>query len=287
MVRTVKSSREDIAERDFRFAIRVDGTFWKSRVLREHRSALRDVAPDKLNEMRNARVLEIAVDTVERALAAERGGAHRIELCADLSVGGLTPDVEMMRTARELVRLPIFAMVRPRGGDFAYSDLEFTDMDRNVQAARELGMDGVVLGILNAAGHVDVGRMRLLVQRARPLPVTFHRAFDVSADLRQSLERVIETGAARILSSGGASTAPEGLACLADLMKLAEGRIAIMPGSGITAANARSVAETTGAQEFHAGLSTVTTGDDRDESKFEDQVRRLVGALAVSGSNKR
>lgn len=278
---------EDTAEWDFRVAIVSTERFGKAAGLRGLRPALHDVAPDKLNEMRNDRVLEIAVDTVEQALAAERGGAHRIELCADLSVGGLTPDLEMMRAAREGVRLPIFAMVRRRGGDFVYSDEEFADMERDIQAARKLGMDGVVLGILSADGHVDIGRTRLLVDLARPLPVTFHRAFDASADLGKALEDVIQTGAVRILSSGGASMVPDGLACLADLVKLARGRIAIMPGSGITAANAQPVAETTGAREFHAGLSTVTTGGDRDESRFEDEVRKLVRALGSFGSSER
>jgi copper homeostasis protein len=260
--------------------------FAKAAELGGLRPALHDVAPDKLNEMRNDRVLEIAVDSVERALAAERGGAHRVELCADLSVGGLTPDLEMMRAAREAVRLPIFAMVRRRGGDFVYSDEEFADMERDIRAALESGMDGVVLGILNADGHVDIGRTRLLVDLARPLPVTFHRAFDASADLGKALEDVIQTGAVRILSSGGASMVPDGLTCLADLVKLARGRIAIMPGSGITAANAQPVAETTGAREFHAGLSTVTPGGDRDESRFEEEVRKLIRALGAVDSRE-
>jgi copper homeostasis protein len=237
--------------------------------------------------MENGRVLEITVDSLERALAAERGGAHRIELCADLSVGGLTPDSELMSKVRELVRIPIVALVRPRGGDFVYSDKERAAMGRDIQTARELGMDGVVLGILRADGHVDVSRTRALVERARPLPVTFHRAFDVSTDLRRSLEDVIQTGAVRILSSGGALTAAEGLACLSDLVKGTRGRISIMPGSGVTAANISRLMEATGAREFHAGLSSVSGGLGSNAPEFEEEVRKLVRVLEVSESSER
>jgi len=152
-------------------------------------------------------VLEIAVDTLDRALAAERGGAHRIELCRELSRGGLTPSVESMRLAREQVRLPIFAMIRPRAGDFAYSEAEFAEMQRDVTVAARMGMNGVVLGMLSDGGRIDIDRTRQLVELARPLPVTFHRAFDVSADLHRSLEDVIRTGTVRILTSGGAECA--------------------------------------------------------------------------------
>jgi copper homeostasis protein len=231
--------------------------------------------------MQSSRVLEVAVDTVARALAAERGGAHRIELCANLPAGGTTPDLELMRTAREMVRMPIFAMVRPGDGDFVYTDEEFAAMERDIQTARELGMDGVVLGILRADGRVDVARTRSLVERARPLPVTFHRAFDVSVDLRKSLEDVVQTGALRILTSGGAATAPEGLLRLAELVTAARGRIAIMPGSGIVEANARHVAEVTCAREFHAGLSSVTRGNDPGERRFEQEVRKLADQLSA------
>ena len=158
-----------------------------------------------------------------------------------------------MLAVRKQVTLPIFAMVRPRGGDFVYSAAEFAAMEHEVETAKQLGIDGVVLGILKGDGHVDVERTKRLVGLARPLPVTFHRAFDVSADLRRSLEGVIQTGAARILTSGGAATAPEGLNVLEELVDAAGGRVIIIPGSGITTSNVLRIAERTHASEFHAG----------------------------------
>ena len=155
--------------------------------------------------MTNRYLLEISVEHAEAASAAERAGAHRIELCGDLSVGGITPSVEMIRTVRTQVRLPIFSMVRPRGGDFVYSAAEFELMKDDIATAKSLQMDGVVLGILKNDRRVDLDRTQQLVELAHPLPITFHRAFDECTDLLHSLEDVIATGAARILTSGGAS----------------------------------------------------------------------------------
>ncbi len=232
--------------------------------------------------MQNSHVLEIAVDTLDRALAAERGGAHRIELCRELSNGGLTPSVELMRLARKQVRLPIFAMIRPRGGDFVYSTAEFAEMQRDVTVAAQMGMDGLVLGILADGGRIDIERTRRLVEVARLLPVTFHRAFDVSAtDLHRSLEDVIRTGAVRILTSGGAASAQAGVGCLANLVQTASTRIVVMPGGGITAMNVEHIAKTTGAREFHAGLSSVSADGDPDERRFEDEVRKLARTLGA------
>jgi copper homeostasis protein len=227
-------------------------------------------------------ILEITVDNLARALAAERGGAHRIELCSDLSNGGLTPSVELMRLTREQVRLPIFAMIRPRAGGFVYSGAEFAQMQRAIAAAAEAGADGVVLGILTSDGLVDFERTRELVEQARPLPVTFHRAFDISTDLRKSLEDVIETGAVRILTSGGAANAMEGRRQLTELVRQASGRITIVSGAGITAANADLIAKQTAAREFHAGLSSIVTGADRNGDRFEATVRELREQLRIS-----
>jgi copper homeostasis protein len=229
--------------------------------------------------MVTAGILEITVDTVERALAAARGGTHRIELCSDLWQGGLTPHDELIRSARALVQLPVFVMIRPRGGDFVYSDAEYAVMERDVRTARNAGADGVVLGIMRSDGCVDIERTRRLVELARPLPVTFHRAIDVSADILQALEDVIETGAARVLSSGGAATAVEGLACLADIVNAARGRVVVVPGSGITSANVSRVAEATGAREFHAGLSTLGLAGGMEDRGFEEEVRKLAQAI--------
>jgi len=142
-------------------------------------------------------LLEISIEALESALAAERGGADRIELCGDLSLGGVTPGADLMRTTRAQVRIPIFSMVRPRAGDFVYSTAEFAEMKRSVVGAKEAGMDGVVLGVLTKEHRVDVERTRELTELARPLPVTYHRAFDEIADLDQALEDVIQSGAKR------------------------------------------------------------------------------------------
>jgi copper homeostasis protein len=159
-------------------------------------------------------VLEIAVESVGAARAAERGGAHRIELCAHLNIGGITPSTELQRAVRSAVRIPIHVLIRFRDGDFLYSKSEIENMKQQIETAKQVGMNGVVLGVLKANRSVDVETMRELAQHARPLPVTFHRAFDETPDLRQSLEEVCSTGATRILSSGGAKDALSGaLAC--------------------------------------------------------------------------
>ncbi len=226
-------------------------------------------------------MVEISVESVERAVAAERGGASRIELCGLLEIGGVTPGVELMRDARASVWAPIFAMVRPRGGDFVYSTAEFEEMRASIEAARTVGMDGVVLGLLKKDRSVDVERTRELVRAAAPLPVTFHRAFDESGNLFAALEDVVVTGANRLLTSGGSATALEAVEQIAGLVRRARGRIIIMPGSGVTARNVAEMAAATGAAEFHAGLSTVVEHGAEPE-EFEAEVRRLVEAVGRS-----
>jgi copper homeostasis protein len=228
-------------------------------------------------------LLEISVETAERALAAEHGGAERIELCGDLSVGGVTPSTRLMRTVRQSVRIPIFTMIRQRGGDFVYSVEEFEAMKRSIGDAKQLKMNGVVLGILKKDQSVDVKRTRELVALARPMPVTFHRAFDECANLPTALEDVIQTGAARILTSGGASSAPEGSAVLTELVKLARGRIAIVPGAGIHPGNLLEVARRTKANEFHSGLSSTIPPASGNPAEFREGVRKLANLLASLG----
>lgn len=220
------------------------------------------------------------MQTAEAAVAAERGGAHRVELCADLAAGGLTPSEELMRQARDQVRLPIFAMIRRRAGDFVYSAKEVDRMGRDIDAARRLGMNGVVLGLLTPDRRVDVPRTKELVKFAGHLPVTFHRAFDACSNLLESLEDVIGSGAARILTSGGEPTAAEGADVLASLIDVARERIAILPGGGINASNIADVAEKTGAREFHSGLGSVLAYGNEDYAAFEDEVRRLAVQLS-------
>jgi len=229
--------------------------------------------------MSPAHILEISVDSLDAALAAERGGAQRIELCRDARQGGTTPSPESLRAARERVRLPIFTMVRPRAGNFVYSADEFAAMRRDIATAKQLHMDGIVLGLLNAGAQVDVERTQQLVAHAKPLPVTFHRAFDASSDLAKSLEDVIETGATRLLTSGGKNTAPEALDRLASLVRTASGRIIIMPGSGLHAGNIREAIQQTAAPEYHAGLSSVIPRPAENISAFEAEVRKLSAAL--------
>ena len=225
-------------------------------------------------------LLEISVETAEAAAAAERGGAQRIELCAELNLGGLTPSEELMRRVRELVRVPIFAMIRPRAGDFVYSPEEVSQMRRDIAAAKRARMDGIVLGILTAERHVDVERTQELVKLAEPLPVTFHRAFDEVADLDAALEAVIETGAARILTSGGAPSAPQGLGALAKMVAAAGNRITIVPGSGVNPSNLLEVAQGTQAREFHSGLGTRIPYGSSNGALFEDEVRKMAHVLA-------
>jgi copper homeostasis protein len=226
-------------------------------------------------------LLEISVETLEAAMAAERGGADRIELCGNLSVGGVTPDAEFLRAVRAQVQIPIFSMVRPRAGDFVYSGTEFSKMRQSIADAKESGMDGVVLGVLTKEHRVDFERTRELVELAKPLPVTYHRAFDEAADPRQALEGVIQSGAKRILTSGGAKSALGGTAVLAELIEAAGERIVIVPGAGISGANIREIAQRTKAREFHSGLSSALPYGSKDLKKFEEEVRKLADRIGL------
>jgi copper homeostasis protein len=224
-------------------------------------------------------VLEISVESVEAAMAAERGGAQRIEFCSNAREGGTTPGDELLSAVRERVTLPIFSMVRPRAGGFFYTDAEFLAMQREIVAAKQFRMDGVVLGLLSANGQIDVERSAQLVKQARPLLVTYHRAFDECSDLRKSLEDVIKTGAARLLTSGGKRTAPEALELLGDLVRIAGDRLIVMPGSGLHAGNIGEAVKETGACEFHAGLSSVVPDAANNLGAFEGEVRKLASGL--------
>ena len=220
-------------------------------------------------------LLEITVESLDTALAAERGGADRIELCAELIHGGITPTVATLRKLHEEIEIPIFCIIRPRAGNFVYGEKEFVSMKRAISVARDLGIEGVVFGILRSDGAVDTERTAELVQWARPLEVTFHRAFDHTADQVQALEDVIATGTARILTTGGAATAMQGAETLKRLVDNAGKRIVIMPGGGLDAANVSQIAAQTGAREFHSGLGSVLPYGSSNLQRFETEIHAM------------
>ncbi|HEX9128855.1 MAG TPA: copper homeostasis protein CutC [Gemmatimonadaceae bacterium] len=199
-------------------------------------------------------LVEAAVETLDSALAAERAGVDRIELCDNLRVGGTTPGARLIHDIAERTRLPVFVLIRPRAGDFVYSDDEFVQMIRDTELARRLGVAGIVTGALTPDGRVDVKRTRTLVEAAAGLPVTFHRAIDSSIDLPAALDEVIEAGASRVLTSGGAATAVEGVDLIAALVVQARERITVIAGGGIREHNVRDMIARTGVREVHARL---------------------------------
>ena len=206
-------------------------------------------------------ILEACVDSIEGALAAEAGGADRIELCAALSEGGLTPSAGTIAVARQRVAIAAHVMIRPRGGDFLYTDAEFASMQRDVEMAKRLGAVGVVLGLLLPDGSIDLARTRQLTEQARPMSVTFHRAFDMTADPKKALTDLIALGVDRVLTSGQAPTAVEGIDLLAKLVKQAGDKIAVMPGGGIDETSLTKILEETGAGEVHVtGTREVDSG---------------------------
>ena len=196
-------------------------------------------------------LLEPCVDSVESGVAAEQGGAGRIELCADLAAGGTTPSAGMIAECRKQVRIPIAVMIRPRGGDFIYSDAEVAVMRRDIAHAKVAGADAVVLGMLRPSGAVDAARARSLVAAARPLDVTFHRAFDAARDPDEALEALIGIGVDRVLTAGGSGTALGGAKRIARMVERAAGRITIIAGGGIDVRNARAVVERSDVHEIH------------------------------------
>jgi copper homeostasis protein len=195
--------------------------------------------------------LEICVDNVESAIDAQNAGADRVELCDNLLEGGTTPGYGTIVSARNNLNIGLNIMIRPRGGDFLYSDLEYDVMRRDIDICGECGADGIVLGILRSDGTIDVERTANLIELAHPMSATFHRAFDMCSDPLQGLEDVITTGADRLLTSGQKNSAEEGAEMIYQLIGQASGRIIIMPGSGIRESNISSIAKITGAKEFH------------------------------------
>jgi copper homeostasis protein len=203
--------------------------------------------------MKQPVILEVCANSVPSALAAQNGGASRVELCENLYEGGTTPSHGEIFVARNHLNIKLYVLIRPRGGDFLYTDLEYEIITADVKYCIAASCDGVVIGILNADGSIDKERCGKLVKLAKQggLGVTFHRAFDMCADMDQALEDIIEIGCERILTSGGKSTAMEGSRTIASLIKKADGRISIMPGSGVSEKNVADLVQFTGAREVH------------------------------------
>jgi copper homeostasis protein len=199
-------------------------------------------------------LVEAAVETTESAIAAERAGARRVELCARLDEGGTTPGAGLIASVTTQIAIPVFVMIRPRGGGFVYTDDEIGVMKRDIEIARSGNVAGIVTGALDDKGGVASATIRSLIEAAGGLPVTFHRAFDAARDLPEALEMLIDAGVSRVLTSGGASTALEGADTIAPLVDQAKGRIIIVAGGGIRGPNVRQVMARTGVTEVHARM---------------------------------
>jgi len=204
--------------------------------------------------MKNSLHFELCAESLESALVAQAGGADRIELCTQLSIGGITPDPALTAQVVQAITIPVHVLIRPRGGNFVYTAEEFALIRQQTLEAKAAGAAGVVIGILLPDGRVDVPRTSELVQLAAPLSFTFHRAFDESANLSEALEDIIRTGAGCILTSGGKPNVSEGVEQLAALQKQAAGRITLMAGGGITVANILTIARQTGVHYVHGSL---------------------------------
>jgi copper homeostasis protein len=244
-------------------------------------------------------LIEVCVDSAASAVAAERGGALRVELCSDLLEGGITPSAGLIELVRDKISIGLQVMIRSRGGDFCYSEDEIEIMRRDIATAKNLGADGIVVGMLAVDGSIDVEATRQLVELARPLNVTFHRAFDMTADLFRALDDVCSTGADRLLTSGGEQTCLHGVDMITRLVKAADKRITIMAGGGIGHSDAANIVERTGVSEIHVGLSSpvaspmlhrnprisMGTAPGREYQRvqvLEDSVRRLRHAISLA-----
>ena len=230
-------------------------------------------------------IIEIASSDYATTAAAAKGGADRIELCANLGEGGTTPSYGLIKQCREDFSLQLYPIIRPRGGDFLYSDEEYSIMLRDVQLCKQTGCDGLVSGLLNRDGSIDIKRTSALIQAAYPLGFTFHRAFDRCFDPFEALEQLVEIGCERILTSGQRPVATEAAEMIARLNESAAQRIIIMPGSGIRKENIKMLADTTGCVEFHSSLrSKITSAMDFIHPAFagtEDYENNAIDETAV------
>ena len=223
-------------------------------------------------------LLEVCVHSVESAIAAEKGGAHRVELCDNIPEGGTTPSSAAILLARKHLTIDLHVMIRPRGGDFLYSSLELEIMKQDIIAAKNMGADGMVFGILTREGKIDKTACRQLLEKAYPLRTTFHRAFDMASDPYASLEDVISMGFDNLLTSGLQAKAFDGIPLIKQLIDQAKDRICIMPGSGINESNIREIALQTKAHAFHVSVRKKTTS----QMIFRNHSIRMGGIDSIS-----
>ncbi|KAF0142921.1 MAG: copper homeostasis protein cutC [Stygiobacter sp.] len=242
-------------------------------------------------------LFEACVDSVESSVNAEAGGADRIELCADLLEGGITPSYAMIKLVPEKLKIPVNVIIRPRGGDFLYTDYEFEVMKKDIEFCKQAGVNGVVIGILNDDGTIDKTRTKELIEAAKPMSVTFHRAFDMTRDPEEALNTLIELGIDQLLTSGQEVDARKGIPTLKKLVELANNRIIIMPGGGVNEFNIKEVVEKTGVKEIHASarekarskMNYINTRTSMSDSKSmeeydlmvtsEERIRAMVNAI--------
>jgi copper homeostasis protein len=200
--------------------------------------------------------LEICANSYQSAKNAQEAGAYRIELCQELSVGGITPSYGLLKQVRDNLEISVFVLIRPRGGNFVYSDVEFEIMKHDIQLCKDLGCDGIVSGLLNNNKTIDIDRTQELIELSRPLPFTFHRAFDEVSNPLEAFLQLIDLGVERVLTSGQQTTAESGLEVLKELNIMSNGRIIILAGSGITSDNALKFKQI-GLKEIHASASSL------------------------------
>lgn len=242
-------------------------------------------------------ILEICAGSVESAVAARDGGAQRIELCAALEVGGVTPSAGLIAEARKVEGLTLNVIIRPRGGDFLYNEYETACMEQDIHTCKQLGVDGVVIGALTPDGDIDTVLCKRLIAAANGMSITFHRAFDMCRDPKKALEELIAMGCDRVLTSGQAATAEAGIPLLKELVQQAGRRIIIMPGCGVNSNNAAAILSATGATEIHAsarksvgsgmifrhsGVSMGNTENDEYARKetCKNEVKKIVESIA-------
>lgn len=212
--------------------------------------------------------LEVCVDSIASAIAAQEGGADRIELCDFLAAGGTTPSAGMIETVRKYLKIDVYVLIRPRRGDFLYSKNEFEVMKRDIEMCRNMGVNGVVIGMLTKDASIDLARVTELIEIASPLQITFHRAFDLTAEPMKAFEELLTLPVHRLLTSGQQACAQDGIPLIQSLNKISAGKIKIMPGSGINKGNVSEIITNTGVTEIHASLRSTIGSRMANQKKY-------------------